>query len=210
MRANHDAAAAHERTVGAIVLAGGRSRRMGQPKAWLDLGGKPALVRIAELLDPLAQELVVVTAADQDLPAVDARVVRDRAPDLGPLPALALGLATIRAPYACVVACDTPLVRPALLAWLLARCRRGDADAVIPRWNDRLQPLVAVYRRRLAPRLHQLAAAGERRLQVLGTLPGIDLVAPDEIRGLDPDGASFRPMNTPAEYEAIRRSWPDS
>jgi len=194
----------------AIILAGGQSQRMGRPKAWLDLGGEPALRRVVDLLRPLAGEIVVVAAADQDLPPIEARVVHDRRPDLGPLPALALGLETIQGPHAVVLACDTPLVRPPLLAWLDQECRRHNASAVIPIWNDVAQPLVAAYHRRLASTLAGLIADGERRMQSLRKLEGVHLVPSEALTALDPDGASFLAMNTPAEYAAIRDRWPDA
>jgi molybdopterin-guanine dinucleotide biosynthesis protein A len=183
---------------------------MGRPKAWLDLGGKPVLRHLAELLRPLADEIVVVAAVGQDLPPIDARVVHDRRPDLGPLPALALGLETIHSSHALVLACDTPLVRPTVLGWLDQECRRRDASAVIPVWNNIAQPLVAVYHRRVADTLTALVADGERRMQSLRTLEGVHLASTEALTALDPDGDSFRSMNTPEEYTAIRNRWPDA
>lgn len=191
----------------AVILAGGRSSRMGRPKAWLPVDGVPMLVHVAARVRPLVSEIVVVAAPGQDLPALEGlgpvRVVSDRVEDEGPLPALALGLVTIARPYAIALGCDAPLVRLELLRFLAEACERADADAAIPRWNDRLQPLVAAYHRRLASRLQALAASGERRLQTLAHLERIRLVDADELRAIDPDGRSFTPVNTPLEFAAI-------
>ncbi len=191
----------------AIILTGGRSQRMGRPKAWLDLGGEPALRRLADIVRPLTSEIVLVAAADQDLPPIDARVVHDRHPELGPLPALALGLESVRSSHALVLACDMPLVRPAVLVWLDQECRRRKATAVIPVWNDVAQPLVAVYDRQIADTLMALVADGERRLQSLRTLEGVHLASSEEMAALDPEGVSFHTMNTPEEYATIRNRW---
>jgi len=189
----------------AVILVGGHSRRMGRPKAWLTLGDLPLLVHVAARVRPLVREIVVVAAAHQDLPALEARVLRDPVPDLGPLPALALGLAAIATPYAFALGCDAPFVRRAVLR-LLAREVVG-AAAAIPLWDGRPQPLIAVYHRRLADPLATLNKAGERRLQAAAALPGVRLVPAERLREADPEGASFRTLNTPAEYAAALERW---
>jgi len=191
----------------AVILAGGASRRMGEPKAWLDVGGRPALAHVTALVRPLAADVVVVAAAGQRLPAIDGRVVRDRAPDLGPLPALALGLESVRGTHAFALGCDGVMVRPAVLALLLDECRRRDADAVIPRWGAHVHALVAVYHRRAAAALAALAGGGERRLQAATTLARAYVLPAERLRPLDPEGLSFHAMNTPAEYALLRAAW---
>ena len=189
----------------AVILTGGRSRRMASPKAWLPLSEVPLLLHVAARVRPLVREIVVVAAAHQDLPALEARVLRDPVPDLGPLPALALGLAAIATPYAFALGCDAPFVRRAVLR-LLAREAAG-ADSAIPLWQGRPQPLVAVYHRRLADPLAALGKAGERRLGAVTALPGVHLVPEERLREADPEGASFRTLNTPAEYAAAIERW---
>jgi molybdopterin-guanine dinucleotide biosynthesis protein A len=202
-------------TLAVIILAGGRSLRMGCPKPWLDFGGRSLLARVVERSQPWADEVVIVAAPDQTLPllavaGVDpeeppVRIVRDHHPGEGPLPALALGLATITAPWAVAIGCDAPLVRRGVLA-RLAR-ERSEADAVMPLWDGRPQPLVALYRRTLAPALDALVAGGERRLHAIATLPRVRLVPSEELHALDPDGESFRCLNTPDEYAAALAAW---
>ena len=163
-----------------IVLAGGRSSRMGRPKATLDFGGVPLVAYVIARVRPLVSEVVVLAAAAQPLPRVDARVIRDQLFEEGPLPALALGLASITTPWAFAVGCDTPFVR--------------------------LQPLLALYHRDLAAPLQRLVASGERRLHAIATLPDVVVVPGARLTAADPDGLSFRSLNTPAEYaDALRR-----
>ncbi|HEY2385748.1 MAG TPA: molybdenum cofactor guanylyltransferase [Candidatus Binatia bacterium] len=190
-----------------IVIAGGRSRRMGRPKAALPLGGTSMLQYVAARLAPLVGELVVVAAAEQEVPIVNmtgARVVRDRVRDEGPLPALALGLGAIATPWAIVLGCDTPFVRRAVLRLLLDA--RGASAGVVPSWDGRLQPLVACYRRELAPEIDALVARGERRMRAVAELPGVRIVDAERLAPLDPAGWSFRSLNTPEAYaDALRR-----
>jgi molybdopterin-guanine dinucleotide biosynthesis protein A len=195
----------------AIILVGGRSSRMGQPKAWLDLAGRSLLARVVERVRPWAHEIVLVAAPGQPLPPLGPAppaltVVHDDHPGEGPLPALAVGLAATSVPWAMALGCDTPWVRPALVA-RLAEERTADVDAVMPTWDERPQPLVALYRRTLVGTLAALVAAGERRLHAIARLPRVRLVATDALRALDPEGESFRGINTPAEYAAAVAAW---
>lgn len=189
-------------SLAAIVLVGGGSTRMGRPKAWLDFDGLPLLARVVERVRPAVDEIVLVAAPGQELPPVgDVTVVRDTHPGEGPLPALAVGLATIAAPWALAVGCDGPLLRAGVVDHLAA-LRADECDAIVPVWNDRPQPLVALYRRTLRPTLDAMVADGERRLQAIAGLPRVRRVEAEALCALDPAGDSFRSLNTPDEYAA--------
>ncbi len=196
----------------AIILVGGRSSRMGRPKPWLDLAGRPLLARVVEQARTWTDEIVLVAAPHQDLPPLPAAgaapptVVYDDHPGAGPLPALAVGLGAMRASWALALPCDAPFVHPSVVAHLM-EARGDDVDAVIPIWDERPQPLVALYRRRLAPRVRALVAAGERRLHALADGPGICRVSAATLRALDPAGESFRSVNTPEEFAAAQAAW---
>lgn len=195
----------------AVILAGGRSSRMGRPKAWLDFHGRPLLQHVIARVRPWVDEIVVVAAPGQDLPDLAAAaapppvVVRDDHPGAGPLPALTLGLATMHAPWALALGCDAPLVRADIVSHLAGQ--RDDVDVVLPIWDGRPQPLVALYARRLVPTLQTLVAAGERRVHAVGELPQVRRVQAAELAPLDPDGETFWSLNTPAEYARAVAAW---
>jgi len=188
-----------------IVVAGGQSRRMGRPKASLPFGDVSLLERVVTRVAPLVREVVIVAAAEQALPPLVARVIRDRVPGEGPLPAVALGLASVTTPWAFALACDTPFVRGAVLRALAAAS--AGASAVIPRWDNRLQPLVALYHRSLAGPLARLAVGGERRLHVVATRPDVRVLPAEQLAMHDPEGSSFRSLDTPEQYEDAVRRW---
>lgn len=192
-----------------IILVGGRSSRMGRPKPWLDLDGKSVLARVVEQVRTWSDEIVLVAAPEQDLPPLeDPRplVVRDDHPGAGPLPALAVGLEAVRASWALLLACDAPLVQASVVT-RLAAARGVDVDAIVPIWDGRPQPLVALYRRGLAPRIRALVAAGERRVYVLAAEPRVEPISEAILRPLDPTGESFRSVNTPAEFATAAAAW---
>jgi molybdopterin-guanine dinucleotide biosynthesis protein A len=183
-----------------VILAGGRSSRMGTPKAWLEFAGEPMLQRIARRLRVGLPELVVVRAPGQELPAVEAYFVEDRVEGQGPVAGLAAGLAAVTRVFAFVVSCDVPFVDLEVARGLLAGA--DDFDVVVPQWEGRLHPLQAVYRAALAPLLAQQLADGRRRPVDLYERVRTRIVTDDALRAWDPTGRTFVNMNTPEEYRA--------
>lgn len=200
---------------GAVLLVGGRSTRMGEPKAALDWHGSPLVRRLAGLLlRAVPGPVLLVAAPGQPLPPLPPRVgvLTDPEPDLGPLAGLATGLAglaarAVPAAFACSV--DLALLHPALVRVVLAALPRDGADrAAAPEIDGRLQPLAAAYPTGLAPTAARLLAAGERRatalLEAAGAVRlGRDLLLADpDLAGADPRLHSLTNLNRPAEYRA--------
>jgi molybdopterin-guanine dinucleotide biosynthesis protein A len=178
-------------TAAGIVLCGGRSSRMGRAKAWLPWGGRPMVAHVVDVLRKVVDEVVVVTAADLDVPRVDARVVRDRAPHGGPLAGILEGLEHIAAERAFVTGTDAPFLTPAFVAAML-----GAGEAAAPLVDDFVQTLSAVYPRSARARAEELLAAGRRRPLDLLEAMEFRRVPPSEL----PDTASTRGFNTPDAY----------
>ncbi|GIW71629.1 MAG: putative molybdenum cofactor guanylyltransferase [Planctomycetota bacterium] len=198
--------------LGAAILAGGASRRMGRPKALLRLGAETLLERQVRLLAPLVGELLVVgeglEAAGVRVPA-PARAVGDGAwPRAGPLAGLVAALENSRARRLWCRGVDMPFVVPAVLGRLeeLAVQAAGCAAVVPLDRQGRPQPLAAVYVRELAlPPLAAALARGERALlAAVGALQPLWVPAAC-LEPLDPELLSLRGLNTPAEYAAARR-----
>jgi molybdopterin-guanine dinucleotide biosynthesis protein A/molybdopterin converting factor small subunit len=189
----------------AIVLTGGKSSRMGRAKALLPFDGEPLIIHIVRRLQPLFGELIVVAAADQELPRLPARLVRDEVAYQGPVAGIYYGLAAARGAAAFVTSCDVPFLSLRLISYLISQI--SDHDVVVPYWQGRLQPLFAVYRREVAPLLKEQLERGELRPISLYAKVRTGEVSEEEIRRFDPDGLSFLNMNSPEEYQAARQRW---
>lgn len=185
----------------AVVLAGGKSSRLGTDKALLCVDGEPLISWLPARLAGWFADVVVVV----DRPGrydVPWRQVVDAVPDAGPLAGIAAGLAAISTPAAFVCACDMPLLRPALLGLLCAALGEG-IDVAIPERDGRLEPLCAIYRATCLPTARDLLSAGKRRANGLAeALPRRVLTEP-EWRAVDPEADSFRSINTPDELSAL-------
>jgi molybdenum cofactor guanylyltransferase len=186
---------------GAVVLAGGGSRRMGAPKALLDWHGSPLVARIAVLLARVVGTVVIVGAPDQRLPDIPGAVnAVDAAPGRGPLEGIAAGLRALqgRCDRAFVAATDLPLLHPAFALAVLQSLE--GVEAAVPECDGRLHPLAAAYRMSCAARAEQLLRAGERRATALAEGPGTRKLAAGDL----PHPESLRNVNTPAELRLLR------
>jgi molybdopterin-guanine dinucleotide biosynthesis protein A len=179
-----------------IVLCGGKSSRMGRDKAWLPWCGQPMIAHFVSILRPIVDEVVVVASDTLELPPLDARVVRDREPALGPLAGIREGLEQIRADYAFVTGTDAPFLSPAFVKKLLSYGCAAAAEI-----DGHVQTLAAVYPRNSLDRIHEMLAEGRARpLRVLEEF-GYRKLSAEEL----PDLQSVRGFNTPDEYlEAVR------
>src|SRR5438067_8799000 len=134
--------------VGGILLCGGRSSRMGRPKAWLPFAGELMLPRVARLLGEAVAPLVVVAAPGQDVPPLpdEIAIVRDEEKGRGPLQGLQAGLTALRgqADAAYLSSCDVPFLKPAFVRRLVELL--DGHDVCVPRVGEYHHPLAAVYR----------------------------------------------------------------
>jgi len=197
-----------------IVLAGGRSSRMGTAKAALEWHGSTLLRRVTGLVGRVVDgPVVVVRAPGQALPALDpeVEVVEDPREGLGPLQGLAAGLAATadRAEAAFVCSTDLPFLHPAFVRRVLRALDDG-VDVALPVALGYPQPLAAAYRTALAPEVARLVAAGQLRPAFLlrdhavARLDDAALLADPVLAALDPDLASVVNVNDPAGYQAAR------
>lgn len=189
----------------AVVLAGGKSSRMGEPKALLPFEGEPLIAHTVRRLARLFPRVIVVAAPGQFLPDLPARRVDDELPHRGPVGGICYGLKATSTPLAFVASCDAPFLNLRLISYLVSRI--DEHDVAVPSWQGRLQPLHAVYRRSVVPRLEEQIARGELRPVTLYERVPTRVVGEEEVRRFDPEGLSFLNMNAPEDYRAALALW---
>ncbi|WP_437958156.1 molybdenum cofactor guanylyltransferase [Sorangium sp. So ce119] len=197
-----------------VVLCGGRSSRMGRPKAWLPFGGEALLQRVVRRLGEAAWPIAVVAAPGQELPPLPegVLVVRDPEEGRGPLQGIAVGLEAVAplAERAYVSATDAPFLHPAFVRRLADLQARGHAVAV-PWADGHHHPLGAVYACSVRADAAALLAEGTLRLsslfertRTLVAEPEL-LLAEPRLREADLALRSLRNLNTPEDYAAALR-----
>jgi molybdopterin-guanine dinucleotide biosynthesis protein A len=185
-----------------VVLAGGKSSRMGTPKAWLPFGSETMLQRVVRLVGEVVGPIVVVAADGQDVPPLPAGVVvtRDEHAGRGPLEALRAGLKAL--PPGCdrayVTSCDVPLLVTGFVRQMLALAEGFDVAVV--ETDGFAHPLSAVYRTSTLPMIEALLARDRLRPLYLFDAVRTRYVRAEEMTS-DPDLRTLRNLNTPADYE---------
>jgi molybdopterin-guanine dinucleotide biosynthesis protein A len=187
-----------------IVLAGGKSRRMGKDKRFLLVGGRQLYERSLVILQSLFQEVRIVIAQDSSPLSSDVPVLRDLVPNCGTLGGIYTGLKEAATEHIFAVACDMPFLNIEVIRYLVSL--KGTADIVIVCAGDRLQPTHAVYGRRCLPIFEEMVRAGGLKVQDIVGHPSLTVRVVDhgEIHEIDPEGHSFLNVNTPADLEAVR------
>jgi Molybdopterin-guanine dinucleotide biosynthesis protein A len=187
-----------------ILLAGGKSRRMGLDKRFLQLGGETLLRRALSVYERLfAEVLIVVAEPVPELNDMGYRIVTDLIPDCATLGGLYTGLSLARNRRIFAAACDMPFLSLALIDHLL---RFDDDDIVMPQLATGLQPMHAVYAKTCLPYFEQMMANNNLSIQRVLERDELRtrLVPEDVLRTLDPQLLSFLNLNTPEDVELAR------
>lgn len=171
---------------------------MGHDKAVLRVDGRTLVEHVVGLIRPWVDDVVLSARVGQaGLP--DERVVFDRAPGRGPLPAAVDALETVAGDVVLILAVDTPRLVPALIP--LLQSRLADADVAVPWVNGHPVMALSVVRREAVRRVAPLLPEGAGLRDLLPLLQFV-AVEEDELRAVDPGLQSFLPCNTPEEFAA--------
>ena len=187
-----------------VILAGGFGRRLGRDKATCLAAGRPLLHWTALAATTVTDDIVVVRRADQEfVTAMGApwREVTDHRPERGPLAGLEAAIDATRHDLIVAIACDMPMMRGAVIAAVAAAAR--DVEIAMPLVDDHAQPLLAAYRRSVAPHVRALLDSGEGRLRALLPLVQHTLIGEDVLRMHDPELESLTNVNRAEDLERV-------
>lgn len=185
-----------------IVLAGGKSSRLGQDKALIDAGGLPLIGRTVDRLRAVVDEVVLVTDRPGRLAFLGLRTVQDLYPGVGVLGGLHAALSAVRDGYGLVVGCDMPFLNPDLLRYMISlRC---GYDVIMPRVDTYLEPLHALYSTRCLPEIERAISAGSRRIVQACEGLYVRYVEHAQIATYDPELRSFFNVNEPRDIDRLR------
>lgn len=192
-------------TITGAILAGGFSRRLGQDKALLRLGGRPLAHWVAAALAPVVSDCWLVTNHPQAHLGLGLPLITDLYPFQGPVGGLVTALFFSRTPWVLVAAVDNPFLAPPLVAELAALGTKATPAAIVCRSPGGLEPFPGLYSVRLLPRLTRFLKADRRPTRFLEVCrPRI--LGEEEVARLDPAGQTFLNLNTAQEL-AQARAW---
>jgi len=214
------------------IMAGGTSSRFGRDKALVELGGKPMLARMIELMQGLTTRVKTVGPA-KEYAEFGVEIVSDRWPGEGPLggiitalldaasapaqpaPRRQPGVTSLRRAsrgheslgWCLIVSCDMPFLTSDWLTYLAERAAKSSAQAVLPCSAQRAEPLCACYRTDAAGPLQAAFETAVRKITEALKHVSVEMLDEREWKRFDSAGQLFWNMNTAADFEKVRRVW---
>lgn len=184
-----------------IILSGGRNTRMGENKAFIQVGGEPIIDRTIRIFRELFEEIVLVTNDPLAYLEFDLKIVTDIVKGKGALGGIYTGLFHSSCPLAFVCPCDMPFLNADFIRYMQERAK--GYDVVVPVQPEGFQPLHAIYSRRCMPAIKKYI--DEDRLKVTGFYKKARVleIPPDIIASFDPGGRMFFNINSPADLERV-------
>ena len=193
-----------------VILAGGKSRRMGQNKALLQLGDSSLIAHVIRRMRLATDELLLISNYHAEYAHLDLPMHSDSVPDAGALGGIYTGLTYASYDAVLCVACDSPFLQPELLSYLVSVL--GEYDAVMPytyktppsdnaEAQITLQTLCAVYSKRCLPIIERMLNEPDLRVHALQERANILTLAPELWKTYDSEGHSFFNVNTPEDFE---------
>jgi len=185
--------------VTALVLAGGKSARLGRDKAFAAVNGRPLLDRVTAAVGAVCSNTLIVADDATKFAAKGVTVIPDATADEGPLMGLRSGLEAMTTDWGFATSCDAPFLSPRLIEYLW-RLREGH-DAVVPftAADQYPKPLCALYSRTCLHAILETLGRGERRMIDFYPFVHVLLVPEDSVRLIDPYLLSFHNVNTPED-----------
>ena len=191
------------KSTAAFILAGGRSSRMGTDKAFLELAGKPLIVRAVELARETVPEVKIV--GDPGKFSAFGTVIEDVHRDCGPLGGIHAALKSSEAERNLILAVDLPFVTVQFLKYLLARAESSGATVTVPCVGRFFQPLCSVYCKAFLFSAERALSEGKNKIDQLFRENTLCTVSEDEMAANGFDSSIFRNLNTPEEWQAAMR-----
>jgi molybdenum cofactor guanylyltransferase len=185
------------------ILAGGKSRRMGQDKAFLPFGNGVLIERVIEVVTQVTDDVLLITNMPEQYQRLGLPMYADVIPDAGSLGGIYSGLVYANRPYTLCLACDMPFVKPEFLRFLCETT--ADVDVVIPKNAVDFQPLCAVYAQPCRTSIRQRINAGRLKITGFFDQVRVRVIEGEPLTRYDPHDVMFFNANTPEEYEQARR-----
>jgi molybdopterin-guanine dinucleotide biosynthesis protein A len=188
-----------------VILVGGKSRRMGQDKAFLLIEGLPVIERIIRVMQGCFKDLLLVGDRPERFESYGLPVVPDIYPGSS-LGGLYTGLHTAATDAIFVTSCDIPFSNPELIRFICADTK--PYDAVIPATEGGLEPLFALYHKTCLPAMQAALEAGNYRITSVLHHLNVKTILQEQMKKVDPGGRGLLNINTPDEYAACKELKP--
>lgn len=152
----------NKKSITGIVLAGGKSSRMGKDKGILELDGKRIVKHVLDALDTVVDEIIIIANNDH-YNNLGYPVYEDIIKDCGPMGGIHTGLSFSNTMKNIVLSCDIPFITSKMISYIISES--GDYEITVPKHENKLEPLCAVYSKKCADKLKELLEKKEWKMQ---------------------------------------------
>ncbi|NIN67699.1 MAG: NTP transferase domain-containing protein [Anaerolineae bacterium] len=196
----------YAKPITSILLAGGRSARLGRDKAFLQVNGQLLIERILRRLGQVSEETIIVANEVDRYEQFEGIVIADVYPGKGALGGIFSGLKRAANHHSLVVACDMPFLNVSLLRYMQGLA--ADYDVVIPRVGGLTEALHAIYSKNCLPFMERQLQMGDLRIIRFFPQVRVRYVEQEEIEAFDPEHLSFFNINSQEDLDRARAIWP--
>ena len=191
----------------AIILAGGKSSRMGFDKQFLKLRDKYIIEMIAEKLKSVFNEIILVTSRPEEHSKYGFKLVEDEVKGFGPLAGIHVGLKNSGSMYNYIVACDMPFLNLKYMKYMMGLIQQheGNVDGVITKLGEWIEPFNAFYSKNLICRIEENIKKDKRQINLLLQDSNMIYVSEAKAREFSPDWEMFTNINTFKDYESLMK-----
>jgi molybdenum cofactor guanylyltransferase len=193
--------------ISGIILAGGRSLRLGHDKVLEKIGNTSLLERVVSHIDSFSKKIIIVTAQERTFAPLakypKVKIVSDILPGQGSLGGIYTGLLESSSFYNLVVAADMPFLNESLLHYMIEKS--DGYDFVLPRVNGLFEPLHAVYSRNCIAPIKSILEQGKKVIIELFDYVKVRYIEAEEVDRFDPEHLSFFNINTREDLELARK-----
>jgi len=185
-----------------VILAGGKSKRMGTNKAFLEINGQRMIDQIVDIFKNTFEEVILVTNSPIEYLHLDLRIVTDLVPNKGALGGIFTGLFYASFHHIFVTACDMPFLNKGFIDYMVSKA--GNFDAVVPLSSDGLEPLHAIYSKRCIRHIETQLESDDLKITNFYPKVRVKEISHHEILSFDPKSSLFLNINTTEDMEKVR------
>jgi molybdopterin-guanine dinucleotide biosynthesis protein A len=189
----------------AIILAGGKSSRMGFDKQFLKLRDKYIIEVITDKLQKVFEEIIIVTSRPEEYAKYGFKLAEDEVRDFGPLAGIHVGLKSSSSIYNYIIACDMPFINLKYLEYMMEIIKQHEieVEGVITRLGEWIEPFNAFYSKSLIPKIEENISKGNRQINTLFRSSNIHYISEAKAREFSPNWEMFTNVNTLGDYKSL-------
>ncbi len=187
--------------ISGVVLTGGKSSRYGTNKAYVKISGTPMILKVIKVMRELFRHIVLITNDPDEYASLGFDMYEDIIKGLGPLGGIYTALLSIEGGAGFFTACDMPFIKKDLVEYMLEV--GSGFDAVVPRVEDKTEPLHAIYTKACIPAIKEVIDNGEFQVNRIYPMISVRYVEMEEIARFDPGFNSFFNINRPDDLRKV-------